>query len=83
MYERVIYPDDGDSYKLDGCITIGDAERLYQIAHKNNINKTNLNNVISFVIREYYKEHNIADYMTSVTGMAHKDYSDFLEKMRE
>lgn len=84
-YEGVDYPDDNTHHTFDVCITLGDIDRLHNIAHKENLHTRgpeDISGVISHVIRAYYKEHEVAKFMTMTTGIEHKEYEDFLEKMR-
>ena len=84
-YEGVDYPDDNAHHTFDVCITLGDVDRLHNIARKNNIHTNgfeDLGRIISYVIREYYKEHEVAKLMTMTTGIEHREYEDFLKKMK-
>ena len=83
LYDGTYYLDDNDVCEINGYITNGDMTRLHHIANKNSMSGNNIMSTISFVIREYYKEHNIAEHIKMTTGIEHKEYKDFLEKLNK
>lgn len=82
-YDGINYFDDNEFCSLEGYLTNGDRERLDHISYINNIPTSNVSDAIKFVIREYYKEHNVAERMQQITGQEYKNYDDFLEKLRK
>ena len=83
LYDGVNYLDDNESFNYDGRITFGDKERLLHIARMNNQFTFNRNNIITQVIRDYYKEHRVAEFIKETTGTEYKEYEEFLKIIRE
>ena len=84
LYEGENYLDDNEIRRFDGYISFGDYDRLRQIAEQNMPNFAfDINSVISFVIRTYYKEHHVSEFIKEKTGVEYKEYEEFLEKMRK
>lgn len=83
LYDGSYYLDDNDVCEINGYITNGDMTRLNHIANKNNMSGNNIMSTISFVIREYYKEHDIAEYIKIATGIEYKEHKYFLEKLNK
>lgn len=83
LYDGVNYLDDNESFSYNGRITFGDEERLLHIARMNNQFTFNRNNIITQVIRDYYKEHRVAEFIKETTGVEYKEYDEFLKIMRK
>lgn len=83
MYNGVLYLDDNEPFRYDGCITFGDEDRLLHIARMNNLFTFNRNAIIQHIIREYYKEHHVAEFIKETTGTEYKEYEEFLKIIRE
>ena len=84
LYEYENYLDDNETRQFDGSISVGDYDRLRQIAEQYMPSFLfDINSVISFVIRTYYKEHNVSEFIKEKTGVEYKEYEEFLEKMRK
>lgn len=83
MYNGVLYLNDNDSFNYNGCISLGDEDRLLHIARMNNLFTFDRNAIIKHIIREYYKEHRVADFIKETTGTEYKEYEEFLKIMRE
>lgn len=82
-YEGMNYLDDNNFMDYEGRISIGDEERLSHIARMNNMFTLNVNSIIRHVIREYYKDHNVAAFIKETTGTEYKEYEEFLEIMKK
>lgn len=86
-HDGVMYPDDNSGHVFACYLSYGDVDRLFQIAQKegiqtNGLNDNSVSNLISHVIRKYYKEHEVAKFMTMTTGTPYKDYEDYQKLMQ-
>ena len=80
-YDGEWYFDENEHRQLEGWITDGEVDKLHHIAQMKNLATDNLSRIISFIISEYYKEHNVGEYIKATTGKEYKDYSEFLKKI--
>lgn len=71
------YDDNGATWPVDTYISNGDHERLAYIGRVNNIPFRDPIDLISYVIREYCKEHDIERRMSELTGNQYKTYEEY------
>lgn len=77
------YDDNGTTCPVNTYITMGDWDRLSYIGRVNNLNIKDPINLISYVIREYCKEHDIENRMSKLTGKQYKTYEEYLAYFNE
>ena len=80
-YDGELYFDENEFRQLDGWISEGDVDKLHLIAQMNNLPTRDLNRIVSFIANEYYREHNVGEYIKATTGKEYKDYSEFIKLM--